>query len=283
MDQFILYYDGDGVQTVFTAPEVNEFISEIQVTVSGTPQFEGVDYTWDNVLQQVTFTVPPPSGTENVEIFRFTSTSEPKVVYQKDGVLTEQDINISLQQIISRINEMTEFEYLQITDGHFYFDDRQLKDVSDPTDPQDVLTLNYFLNNSGSSIDNTVLNGILEGDLPIVLAEDGAKLDIRFEPQVGGLNQNPVLVNSGGIWRSCTWQDFLDGIVDLANGTIVRNGNRLETAGFTGARTVVTDNDYSTSTHELRKRTSLETWQNGLLVSSVDQGWTVINTAVAES
>ena len=178
---------------------------------------------------------------------------------------------------------MTEFEYLQITDGHFYFDDRQLKDVSDPTDLQDVLTLNYFLNNGGGSIDNTVLNGILEGALPIVLAEDGAKLDIRFEPQVGGLSQNPMLVKSAGIWREITWQTLLDGIIDLVNGTIVRNGDRLETAGFSGTRDRVTDVTYNTGTHVLEYHLFEDTYVNGLLTTSVDQGTVLINTAVAES
>ena len=133
-------YNGDGVQTNFTI--TYDYIDRdfIQVYVGSVLQTEGVDYSFasDTV---VNINPAPPSGTNNVELRRVTSTT-PVVDFSNGASLTEDDLDNAFRQPIHIAEEAVRDSIAGITlnGSHWDADARRITNVAAPVVGTDVAT-----------------------------------------------------------------------------------------------------------------------------------------------
>jgi hypothetical protein len=167
-----IQYTGNGADRLFTAPAYLEK-DHISVLVDGV----SATFTWNND-QQVRMDAIPGAGL-SVIVKRTTQRSARLVDFSNASLLRESTLDLDANQLFYLIQEILDevVDRLGLTDDNLGWDagGLQIKNVADPTDPQDAVTLYYLLNTfSGNLLE--ILPGAEAAQLAAELAETNAEL-----------------------------------------------------------------------------------------------------------
>ena len=101
--------NGDGTTAAFTFQFEYLEESDVKVEVGGVLKTQDTDYTFTS-LTEITFTAGniPPSGTNNVRIYRDTDITELQAEFFAGSAIRAQDLNSDFDQNLFRIQELDE-------------------------------------------------------------------------------------------------------------------------------------------------------------------------------
>ena len=100
-----VFYNGDGSDVTFTIPFEYLRESDVKVSVGGTVKTQDTDYTF-STLTEITFTTAPPSGTDNVRIFRDTDINSLRNEFFAGSAIRAQDLNDDFLQTLYTVQEL---------------------------------------------------------------------------------------------------------------------------------------------------------------------------------
>ena len=98
------YYSGNGVKTDFDITFSFLASTDVQVAVGGVDQATPADYTITNTT--VDFTTPPPSGTNNIKLYRNTEIDNPRHTYFAGSSIKADALNENNTQLRHKIEEV---------------------------------------------------------------------------------------------------------------------------------------------------------------------------------
>ena len=144
-----VFYNGDGQDLTFTIPFEYLEESDVKVSVGGVLKTQDTDYTF-STLTEITFTVAPPVGTDNVRIFRDTDIESLRNEFFAGSAIRAQDLNDDFLQTLYTVQEI-EDQFVTKTNGEFDTDidlnSNRITNVADPVDQQDAVTKQYLEDN----------------------------------------------------------------------------------------------------------------------------------------
>jgi len=154
-----VFYNGDGSDLTFTIPFEYLEESDVKVSVGGTLKTQDTDYTF-STLTEITFTTAPPSGTNNVRIFRDTDIdSGVRNEFFAGSAIRAQDLNDDFLQVLYSAQEI-EDQYVTKTDGEFDtnvdMNDNRITEMADPVNAKDAVNKQYFEANSWDDETETI-------------------------------------------------------------------------------------------------------------------------------
>ena len=128
-------------------PDIND---TIEVYNDTTQLAENTDYTLDTINKNIVFVVTNNALTftpgTTISVYRKANTASRQVDFQNASVLTEADLDNSALQTFHVAQEALDTAELGITadaDGTFDANNKRIKNVLDPQNPQDVATKAY--------------------------------------------------------------------------------------------------------------------------------------------
>ena len=97
-------YSGDDSDTTFDITFPFLASTDVQASVNDVTKTAGTDYTISGTV--LTFTTAPPTGTNNVKIFRVTDISSPQATFTAGSSVKATDLNNVVKQMLYAIEEV---------------------------------------------------------------------------------------------------------------------------------------------------------------------------------
>lgn len=151
-------YTADGSTTTFSVPFDYTAQADVKVFVGGV---EDTSFTFNSNSVVQTSTTPASGVVVRVE--RNTDLDSRAVDFASGSVLTEEDLDNSNIQVYFAAQEAidtAESALIQTPDGKWDAQSRVIKNVTDPTNPQDAVTKNYLENTWLTLSDKAQLNAL---------------------------------------------------------------------------------------------------------------------------
>ena len=105
-----VFYNGDGSDVTFTITFEYLEESDVKVSVGGVLKTQDTDYTF-STLTEITFNTAPPSGTNNVRIFRDTATDNLRNEFFAGSAIRAQDLNDNSLQTLYKVQEVSNYTW----------------------------------------------------------------------------------------------------------------------------------------------------------------------------
>ena len=112
-----VFYNGDNTDVTFTIPFEYLEESDVKVSVGGVLKTQDTDYTF-STLTEITFTTAPPTGVNNVRIFRDTDINSLRNEFFAGSAIRAQDLNDDFLQTLYTVQEI-EDQFVTQTNGSF--------------------------------------------------------------------------------------------------------------------------------------------------------------------
>ena len=201
-----VFYNGDGSDVTFTIPFEYLEESDVKVSVGGTLKTQDTDYTF-STLTEITFTTAPPSGTNNVRLFRDTDIdSGVRNEFFAGSAIRAQDLNDDFLQVLYSAQEI-EDQFVTKTDGEFDtnvdMNDNRITELGDPVNAQDAVTKQYLEDNYFDDDTETILSGETWPGNDTTIATTQA-IDGRVDSKVDTAIEGDILVDNTGLTKSAT-------------------------------------------------------------------------------
>ena len=138
-----VFYNGDNSDVTFTIPFEYLEESDVKVSVGGTLKTQDTDYTF-STLTEITFTTAPPTGTNNVRIFRDTDIdSGVRNEFFAGSAIRAQDLNDDFLQVLYSAQEI-EDQFVTKSDGEFDTNvDMNSNRITELADPVDAVFMSF--------------------------------------------------------------------------------------------------------------------------------------------
>ncbi len=201
-----VFYNGDNSDVTFTIPFEYLEESDVKVSVGGTLQTQDTDYTF-STLTEITFTTAPPTGVNNVRIFRDTDIdSGVRNEFFAGSAIRAQDLNDDFLQVLYSAQEI-EDQFVTKFDGEFDtnvdMNSNRITDMADPVNAQDAVTKQYLEDNYFDDGTETIVAAETWPDNDTTIATTAA-IDNRVDSKIDTAIENDVLVNNTGLTKSAT-------------------------------------------------------------------------------
>jgi hypothetical protein len=173
-------YSGDGVNQNFNVPFGYISKDHVIVAVDGV-ETTAFTFTSDTIIQ---ITTPPPSGTNNVTVFRRTGRSSRITDYADATSLTEGELDNDSLQAFYILQEFLDEASIQLTqDSTGVWDalNKTIINLADPVNAQDAATKNWVESNASFGADQIA---------------DGSVSDIEYQYLDGVTNNIQTQINS---------------------------------------------------------------------------------------
>ena len=201
-----VFYNGDGSNVTFTIPFEYLEESDVKVSVGGTLKTQDTDYTF-STLTEIVFTTAPPSGTNNVRLFRDTDIdSGVRNEFFAGSAIRAQDLNDDFLQVLYSAQEI-EDQFVTKTDGEFDsnvdMNGYRITELGDPVDAQDAVTKQYLEDNYFDDDTETILSGEAWPGNDTTIATTQA-IDGRIDSKVDTAIEGDILIDNTGLSKSAT-------------------------------------------------------------------------------
>ncbi len=245
-----VFYNGDNTDVTFTIPFEYLEESDVKVSVGGTLQTQDTDYTF-STLTEITFTTAPPTGVNNVRIFRDTDIdSGVRNEFFAGSAIRAQDLNDDFLQVLYSAQEI-EDQFVTKTDGEFDtnvdMNDNRVTDMADPVDAKDAVNKQYFEANSWDSDTETIKSNETWSSVDTQVATTSA-IENRVSAKIDTALENDVLVDATGLNKTTSGGQVTIGItansVDLDR---IKNSDIINNAEQDAQNPSPTDNNIFTA------------------------------------
>ena len=190
-----VFYDGDGSDVTFTIPFEYLEESDVKVSVGGTLKTQDTDYTF-STLTEITFTTAPPSGTDNVRIFRDTDIDSLRNEFFAGSAIRAQDLNDDFLQTLYTVQEIDNYTWDNETDT-IHSDETW---VSSDTQIATTAAMDQrFQDEATETIESTETWVSDDDRVPTTLASDN-RVDSKIDTAIEG----DILIDSTGLTKSAT-------------------------------------------------------------------------------
>ena len=208
-----VFYNGDNSDVTFTIPFEYLEESDVKVSVGGTLKTQDTDYTF-STLTEITFTTAPPTGVNNVRIFRDTDIESLRNEFFAGSAIRAQDLNDDFLQTLYTVQEI-EDQFVTKTDGEFDtnvdMNDNRITELADPVDAQDAVTKQYLEDNYFDDGTETITNSETWPANNTTIATTSA-IEDRVDTKVDTALENDVLVDGSGLTKSASGGQVTIGI-----------------------------------------------------------------------
>ena len=201
-----VFYNGDGSDVTFTIPFEYLEESDVKVSVGGTLKTQDTDYTF-STLTEITFTTAPPTGTNNVRIFRDTDIdSGVRNEFFAGSAIRAQDLNDDFLQVLYSAQEL-EDQFVTKTDGEFDtnvdMNSNRITELADPVNAQDAVTKQYLEDNYFDDGTETITSGETWASNDTTIATTQS-IDNRVDSKIDTAIEGDILINNTGLSKSAT-------------------------------------------------------------------------------
>ena len=201
-----VFYNGDNSDVTFTIPFEYLAESDVKVSVGGTLKTQDTDYTF-STLTEITFTTAPPTGVNNVRIFRDTDIdSGVRNEFFAGSAIRAQDLNDDFLQVLYSAQEI-EDQFVTKSDGEFDtnvdMNSNRITDMADPVDAQDAVTKQYLEDNYFDDGTETIVAAETWPDNDTTIATTAA-IDNRVDSKIDTAIEGDILINNTGLSKSAT-------------------------------------------------------------------------------
>lgn len=201
-----VFYNGDGSDVTFTIPFEYLEESDVKVSVGGTLKTQDTDYTF-STLTEITFTTAPPTGTNNVRIFRDTDIdSGVRNEFFAGSAIRAQDLNDDFLQVLYSAQEI-EDQFVTKSNGEFDtnvdMNSNRITELADPVDAQDAVTKQYLEDNYFDDGTETITSGETWPGNDTTIATTQA-IDGRIDSKVDTAIEGDILIDNTGLSKSAT-------------------------------------------------------------------------------
>ncbi|QJQ82606.1 tail fibers protein [Synechococcus phage S-SBP1] len=199
-----VFYNGDNSDVTFTIPFEYLEESDVKVSVGGTLKTQDTDYTF-STLTEITFTTAPPTGVNNVRIFRDTDIdSGVRNEFFAGSAIRAQDLNDDFLQVLYSAQEL-EDQFVTKTDGEFDtnidMNSNRITELGDPVNAQDAVTKQYLEDNYFDDGTETILSSETWPDNDTTIATT-ASIDNRVDSKIDLAITGDVLIDNSGLTKS---------------------------------------------------------------------------------
>ena len=199
-----VFYNGDNSDVTFTIPFEYLEESDVKVSVGGTLKTQNTDYTF-STLTEITFTTAPPTGVNNVRIFRDTDIdSGVRNEFFAGSAIRAQDLNDDFLQVLYSAQEI-EDQFVTKTSGSFDtnvdMNSNRITELGDPVNAQDAVTKQYLEDNYFDDGTETILAAETWPDNDTTIATTAA-IDNRVDSKIDSAITGDVLVDNTGLTKS---------------------------------------------------------------------------------
>ena len=198
-----VFYNGDNSDVTFTIPFEYLEESDVKVSVGGTLKTQDTDYTF-STLTEITFTTAPPTGVNNVRIFRDTDINSLRNEFFAGSAIRAQDLNDDFLQTLYTVQEV-EDQFVTQTNGSFNtnvdMNSNRITELGDPVNAQDAVTKQYLEDNYFDDGTETIVSSESWPDNDTTIATT-ASIDNRVDSKIDTAIQGDVLVDSTGLTKS---------------------------------------------------------------------------------
>jgi hypothetical protein len=196
-----VFYNGDNSDVTFTIPFEYLEESDVKVSVGGTLKTQDTDYTF-STLTEITFTTAPPTGVNNVRIFRDTDIdSGVRNEFFAGSAIRAQDLNDDFLQVLYSAQEI-EDQFVTKSDGEFDtnvdMNDNRVTDMADPVNAKDAVNKQYFEANSWDSDSETIKSNETWSSVDTQVATTSA-IENRIAAKIDTALETDVLVDNTGL------------------------------------------------------------------------------------
>jgi hypothetical protein len=240
-----VFYNGDGSDLTFTIPFEYLEESDVKVSVGGTLKTQDTDYTF-STLTEITFTTAPPSGTNNVRIFRDTDIESLRNEFFAGSAIRAQDLNDDFLQTLYTVQEIEDQFVTQTNgsfDGNVDMNSNRITELADPVDAQDAVTKQYLEDNYFDDGTETILSNESWPDNDLTIATT-ASIDNRIDSKIDTAITSDIAADSSGI----TVTDDGDGTITLGLGAGSIDLDRIKDADIVTSAETNPNNDTTIAT-----------------------------------
>ena len=200
-----VFHNGNGSSVTFSIPFEYLEESDVKVSVGGVLKAT-TEYTFSS-LTQITFDTAPPSGTNNVRIFRDTDIdSGVRNEFFAGSAIRAQDLNDDFLQVLFSAQEI-EDQFVTKTDGEFDsnvdMNNNRITDMADPVNAQDAVTKQYLEDNYFDDGTETILSSETWPDNDTTIATTAA-VDNRVDSKIDTAIEGDVLIDNTGLTKFAT-------------------------------------------------------------------------------
>jgi hypothetical protein len=201
-----VFYNGDNSDVTFTIPFEYLAESDVKVSVGGTLKTQDTDYTF-STLTEITFTTAPPTGVNNVRIFRDTDIdSGVRNEFFAGSAIRAQDLNDDFLQVLYSAQEL-EDQFVTKTDGEFDtnvdMNSNRITELADPVNAQDAVTKQYLEDNYFDDGTETITSGETWASNDTTIATTQS-IDNRVDSKIDTAIEGDILINNTGLSKSAT-------------------------------------------------------------------------------
>jgi len=198
-----VFYNGDGSDVTFTIPFEYLEESDVKVSVGGTLQTQDTDYTF-STLTEITFTTAPPTGTDNVRIFRDTDINTLRNEFFAGSAIRAQDLNDDFLQTLYTVQEISNYTWDNETNT-IHSDETW---VSSDTQIATTAAMDQrFQDEATETIESTETWVSDDDRVPTTLASDN-RVDSKIDTAIEG----DILIDSTGLTKSAAGGQVTIGI-----------------------------------------------------------------------
>ena len=200
-----VFYNGDNTDVTFTIPFEYLEESDVKVSVGGVLKTQDTDYTF-STLTEITFTTAPPTGVNNVRIFRDTDINSLRNEFFAGSAIRAQDLNDDFLQTLYTVQEI-EDQFVTQTNGSFNtnvdMNSNRITELGDPVNAQDAVTKQYLEDNYFDDGTETITSGESWPDNDVTIATT-ASIDNRIDSKIDTAIEGDVLIDNTGLTKSAT-------------------------------------------------------------------------------
>lgn len=200
-----VFYNGDNTDVTFTIPFEYLEESDVKVSVGGVLKTQDTDYTF-STLTEITFTTAPPTGVNNVRIFRDTDINSLRNEFFAGSAIRAQDLNDDFLQTLYTVQEI-EDQFVTQTNGSFNtnvdMNSNRITELGDPVNAQDAVTKQYLEDNYFDDGTETIVSSETWPDNDITIATT-ASIDNRIDSKIDTAIEGDVLIDNTGLTKSAT-------------------------------------------------------------------------------
>lgn len=200
-----VFYNGDNSDVTFTIPFEYLEESDVKVSVGGVLKTQDTDYTF-STLTEITFTTAPPTGVNNVRIFRDTDINSLRNEFFAGSAIRAQDLNDDFLQTLYTVQEI-EDQFVTQTNGSFNtnvdMNSNRITELGDPVNAQDAVTKQYLEDNYFDDGTETIVSSETWPDNDVTIATT-ASIDNRIDSKIDTAIEGDVLIDNTGLTKSAT-------------------------------------------------------------------------------
>ena len=240
-----VFHNGDGSDVTFNIPFEYLEESDVKVSVGGVLKTQDTDYTF-STLTEITFTTAPPSGTNNVRIFRDTDIESLRNEFFAGSAIRAQDLNDDFLQTLYTVQEI-EDQFVTQSNGSFDtnvdMNSNRITELADPVDAQDAVTKQYLEDNYFDDGTETITSGETWASNDTTIATTQS-IDNRVDSKIDTAITSDIGTDGTGV----TVTDDGDGTITLGLGAGSIDLDRIKAADIIVSGETNPNNDITIAT-----------------------------------